>query len=209
MFTGIVETIGVVRKAQSLRNARRIIVKTAPSIVRRVLKGGSIAIDGVCLTRLSFRMAKDLLTFELMDSTLRRTTLGAIKVGERVNLETAMTAGQPIGGHFLSGHVDGVGVVQNVVVRGYTRYLEIKLPRELVKYIVPQGSVAINGVSLTVVETKPNRFSVALTFYTQKHTNLGALRVGSPVNLEVDMFAKYILKHLEMYEKISHRRRKV
>ncbi|MBI2551926.1 riboflavin synthase [Candidatus Uhrbacteria bacterium] len=204
MFTGIIQALGTVERVQARGKARFITIKTNPKIARRAPEGGSVSVDGVCLT--SLRRARGTLTFELLDSTLKRTTLGAWKVGDRVNVEPAMLAGQPIGGHFISGHVDGVGVVRKVSTRWHTRYVVIGVPRALTRYLVPQGSVVVNGVALTIVEVGPplnlplvkgekegvGSFSVALTSYTQKHTNLGEVRVGDKVNVEVDILAKYV-----------------
>lgn len=194
MFTGIIPTTGTIVETQNTRRGRFIVVRTDPKIVRKVPEGGSVSVDGVCLTTIA--RARDTLRFELMDSTLKRTTLGARKVGDRVNVEPAMLVGQSIGGHFISGHVDGVGVVRKVSTRWHTRYLVIDVPRALHCYLVLQGSIVANGVSLTVVEAGKDWFSVALTKYTLAHTNLSDLKVGAKVNIEVDMLAKYLHKFL-------------
>ncbi len=226
MFTGIIQATGTVVNAQKINRGRRITIDIDKSIAHAVPEGGSVAIDGVCLTSIHGSAASRVppkrgikpratktLTFELMDSTLARTTLGARKIGDRVNLESAMRAQDIMGGHFVSGHVDGVGVVKNVKMRGRTRYMVIAPAQSFMPYLVPQGSVAVNGVSLTVVEVIGDTFSVALTPYTAKHTNLGTLKAEGKVNIETDMFAKYIfnfLKHYGLYagshKKISHRR---
>lgn len=211
MFTGIIPGIGIVAQIKNTKRGRFITLKTDPKIVRRLPEGGSVSVDGVCLTAIT--RAHDTLRFELMDSTLKRTTLGARRVGDVVNIEPAMLVGQPIGGHFISGHVDGVGRVRRVAKRRHTRYIVINVPRELYRYLVPQGSVVVGGVSLTIVEVGDKRrsnlrrdgdwiseyhpwFSVALTSYTLKRTNLGDLEVGDKVNIEVDMLAKYLEKFL-------------
>ncbi len=230
MFTGIIQASGSIVNTRKTNLQRRSIIEVDPKIAHGVPEGGSVAIDGVCLTTIHGSAARgvaresarrrslsaatpDTLAFELMDSTLKRTTLGLRKVGDRVNVEPAMLVGQPIGGHFISGHVDGVGVVRKVTTRGRTRYIVIAPPQSLMSHLVPQGSIAINGVSLTVVEVGGDWFSLALTSYTAKHTNLGALKAGDKVNIETDMFAKYILKFLNHYTtgyaKISHRRGKI
>ncbi|OGL65631.1 hypothetical protein A3B21_03140 [Candidatus Uhrbacteria bacterium RIFCSPLOWO2_01_FULL_47_24] len=250
MFTGIIQATGTVVKTQKTKHGRFIKIKTDPKIARTIPEGGSVAIDGVCLTSLGSRRLQpaqykerklklaptrhsELLTFELMDSTLKRTTLGARKVGDRVNVEPALTMGQPLGGHFISGHVDGMGVVRKISTRWHTRYMVIDVPRALTRYLVPQGSVVVNGVSLTIVEAKPplnlpltptplpqgegrvrekwekegvGWFSVALTSYTLKHTNLAELKKADRVNIEVDMLAKYMLQFLNNYEIRNHRR---
>lgn len=195
MFTGIIQATGRLVSMKNTPPARFITVKTDPKIVRRVPKGGSVSIDGVCLTTLKRTRGK--LTFELMDSTLKRTTLGMRKVGDRVNIEPAALLGQPIGGHFISGHVDGVGRVHEVATRWRTRCLVIAVPRALERYLVPQGSIVLNGVSLTIVEVGRDWCSVALTSYTQHHTNLGAVQPADKVNVEVDLLAKYLFKFLK------------
>ena len=213
MFTGIIQATGSIVDIQNTKQGRFIAIKTDQKIVRRVPEGGSVSVDGVCLTAL--RRARGMLTFELMNSTLKRTTLGALKVGDRVNVEPAILAGQPIGGHFISGHVDGVGRVHKVSTRWHTKYLVIEVPKHVHRYLVPQGSAVVSGVSLTVVEVSDVRrtvlrraggpssvhpwFSVALTSYTLEHTNLGKLKVGNRVNIEVDMLAKYLSRFLEYY----------
>lgn len=194
MFTGIIQTTGELAKIQRTKVGRFITIKTNSKIVRAIPEGGSVSIDGVCLTALDRK--GDTLRFELMDSTLRRTTLGALKEGAEVNVEPAMRASDAVGGHFVSGHVDGVGTVKQVRIRWHTRYVEIQVPKNLVQYLVAQGSIVVNGVSLTIVEVGDRWFSVALTSYTIKHTNLSGLRVGMKVNIEVDMLAKYLRNFL-------------
>lgn len=211
MFTGIIPGTGKVIQTKNTKRGRFITVRVDPRIVRKVPEGGSVSVDGVCLTAIA--RARNTLRFELMDSTLKRTTLGARRVGDRVNVEPAMLVGQPIGGHFISGHVDGVGSVRKVATRWHTRYMAVGVPRALHRYLVPQGSVVVSGVSLTIVEVgnigRPSLrriggsasryrswFSVALTSYTLKHTNLGDLNVSDKVNIEVDMLAKYLEKFL-------------
>lgn len=194
MFTGIIPGTGTIVRVHSTKRGRFITVKVDPRIARKVPEGGSVSVEGVCLTVIT--RTRDTLRFELMDSTLKRTTLGARRVGDRVNIEPAMLVGQPIGGHFISGHVDGVGRVRKVATRWHTRYVVVDVPRDLHRYLVPQGSVVVNGVSLTIVEVASGSFSVALTKYTLDHTNLGDLRVGDKVNIEVDMLAKYLEQFL-------------
>lgn len=210
MFTGIIPATGAVVAVKNTRRGRFITVRVDPQIARKVPEGGSVSVDGVCLTRLKFLRSKNLggLTFELLDSTLKRTTLGARKVGDRVNVEPAMLVGQPIGGHFLSGHADGVGVVRKVTSKWHTRYLVIAMSRGLHRYIVPQGSIVVNGVSLTIVEVASGSFAVALTKYTLTHTNLSDLTAGDKVNIEVDMLAKYLEKFIAQYA-VHHRGRKL
>lgn len=226
MFTGIIQATGSIVKTKKINRGRRITIKIDQKIARGVPEGGSVAIDGVCLTAIHSsaafhvppkrgikpRATTNALTFELMDSTLALTTLGALCVGDRVNIEPAMHASDLVGGHFVSGHADGVGRVKSVRMRERTRYVVCAAPQHLMRYVVPQGSITVNGVSLTVVDVEKDSFSVALTSYTATHTNLGALKVGNRANIETDMFAKYILNflnHYGSYQKIPHRRGKV
>ena len=208
MFTGIVKVAGRIAKVEKIKKAVRIVIKTDSNIARCVDQGESVSVDGVCLTAICGQATKlsvarpqkrECLTFELMDSTLKLTTLGLRRVGDIVNIEPAMRAHDIVGGHFISGHVDGVGSVKRVWIRGRTRYLSIAFARQLARYVVPQGSITVNGVSLTVVDVKKDFFSVALTSYTATHTNLGAIKIRDKVNIEADMFAKYIFKFLNHY----------
>jgi len=156
--------------------------------------GDSVSVDGVCQTVVSFE--PPVLSCELMQETLRSTTMGKIKRGSMVNLERAMSAGDRFGGHMVTGHVDCIGRVRSISKS--PSYVEIEIPAELMKYIAPKGSVAVNGVSLTVgPDIKHNRFRVFLIPHTLENTNLGSLRVGQEVNIEVDIFSRYIVNFLE------------
>ncbi|MDO8505735.1 MAG: riboflavin synthase [bacterium] len=224
MFTGIIQSTGTVAKVEKIKKSVHIAIKIDPAISRGISDGGSVAIDGVCLTAIGVARESErrrslsattpnTLTFELMDSTLKLTTLGARRVGDIVNIEPAMRARDIVGGHFVSGHVDGTAVIKNVKSKiKNERVLELNISEKLARYVVSQGSITVNGVSLTVVDVKKDSFSVALTKYTATHTNLGALKITDKVNIEVDMFAKYIFKflnHYGSYKKIPHSRGKV
>lgn len=198
MFTGIVKATGIVQA----KKKNLIAIGINSKIVRAIPVGGSVSVDGVCLTALprtpprrgAWQRQRDYLTFEIMDSTLQRTTLGKLKIGAMVNVEPALRAGDSLGGHFVSGHIDDVGVVYEIKQQQQTRYIIIKISKKLSKYILAQGSVVANGVSLTVVDKKQNQFSVALTDYTLQHTNLVNLKKGDKVNIEVDIIIKYLEK---------------
>ncbi len=185
MFTGIVEEIGLVEKASP--GALRI---RAAQVVRGLRPGESVAVDGVCLT--VARVDRRSFEVELGPATLQRTTLGHRRAGDPVNLERALTPKSRLGGHLVQGHVDGVGRVRRVRPDGVARWLDIAAPREVWRYLVERGSVTVDGVSLTVAGLFRQGFRVCLIPQTLQRTTL-ALRVsGDPVNLEVDVFAKYV-----------------
>ncbi len=197
MFTGIVVAWGRVVAREVRDGNLRLEVEVPPGWAEPPGVGDSIAVDGVCLTVLA-RQA-DRFTVEAVEETLRRTTLATWTVGRRVNLEPALRVGQPLGGHWVQGHVDGTTVLTDVVDRAGSRLHVYALPEAWRPYVVPKGSIAVNGVSLTVVDVTPTAFSVSLIPYTLEHTNLGDLRVGDVVNVELDILAKYVYAFMKPY----------
>jgi riboflavin synthase len=189
MFTGLVKEVGTV---VSMDGGRLTIDAAATS--KGVQLGDSIAIDGVCLTVVTFDGAT--LSFDAVPETLARTALGTLDPGSRVNLEPALRAGDPLGGHYVQGHVDGVGAVESVVPEGEGRRVRFEAPAELLKYIVAKGSIAVQGTSLTVAAVDESGFEVALIPHTLQATTLGELEPEQPVNLETDVLAKYVEKLL-------------
>jgi riboflavin synthase len=187
MFSGIVAAMGAVRAVKPARGGVRLVVDSGRLGLKDVAAGDSIAVDGVCLTVVARRAR----TFEadVSRATLACTT--GFAVGHRVNLEKAMRMSDRVGGHPVSGHVDGVGRVKQMKAAGASRRLALTAPRALAKYIARKGSIAVNGVSLTVNEVKGAEFEVNLIPHTLARTNLGRLRAGDRVNLEVDMLARY------------------
>jgi riboflavin synthase len=185
MFTGIVEEIGKVQSAQAGR-----LVVSAKSTLAGVQPGGSIAVNGVCLTIISFTATS--FTSDIMPETLRRTNLGLLNAGDSVNLERPLKFGGEVGGHLVQGHIDGTGKIATLVPEGDALLMEISAPAEVMKYIVPKGFIAVDGVSLTVVEREDDSFWVSLVGYTLKNTTLGGRRSGAVVNLEADIIAKYV-----------------
>lgn len=181
MFTGIIEDVGIIRRREVVNGQLQLIVESKK--IRTVKKGSSVSVDGVCLT-VAGKKGNSVM-FDVMKETVRKTTLAQKKKGDRVNIERALKVGDELSGHFVFGHVDGIGQVTEGL-------LTIKPPRELMKYIVPQGSVAIDGVSLTVARVRKESFTVSLVDYTLKHTTLGTLKKGDMVNIEIDMLAKII-----------------
>ena len=171
----------------------RLIVE-APETARGAQLGDSVAIDGVCLTVVA---ADDTtLSFDAVPETLARTALGTLDQGSRVNLEPALRAGDALGGHYVQGHVDGVGAVQSIAPEGDGRRVRFEAPAELLRYVVEKGSIAVQGTSLTVAAVDEAGFEVALIPHTLQATTLGELEPEQPVNLETDVLAKYVEKLL-------------
>jgi riboflavin synthase len=185
MFTGIVEQIGEVRSGGA-----RLAVRTP--LATELERGDSIAVNGVCLTAVDI----DANGFEadVMEETLVRSSLGRLQAGDHVNLELALRVGDRLGGHFVQGHVDSTGRIESIEQREHSRVLRIGAPPELMRFVVEKGSIAVDGVSLTVVDVEPKAFSVSLIPETLERTTLGSVSEGDPVNLEVDMLAKYAVK---------------
>ncbi len=197
MFTGIITEVGIVRSARGERAGRRLRVE-APATARGLLRGGSVAVDGVCLTAISI----DRRGFEaqVVPETCRRSTLGAVRKGAGVNLERPIGAGAELSGHFVQGHVDAFAQVEEMSRSGGEAILAVQLSPELSGLVVEKGSIAINGVSLTVasVTGRPRpRFAVALIPHTLACTNLGRLKRGDRVNLEADVLGKYVQAFLQ------------
>ena len=166
----------------------------APETSRDAIVGDSVAISGVCLTVVA--VEDELLSFDAVPETLQRSSLGRLGPGDRVNVEPALRAGEPLGGHYVQGHVDGVGAVRSVEAEGDGKRIWFDAPADLLRYVVEKGSIAVNGTSLTVADTDYGGFAVALIPHTLGATNLGGLQPGGRVNLEVDVLAKYVEKLL-------------
>jgi riboflavin synthase len=193
MFTGIVETTGeVVSLVREAGEAARLTVAVAVGdIAGRLRLGDSVAVSGVCLTALE--MGADWFAADLAAETIARTTLAGLRAGSRVNLELPTPAGSPLGGHVVQGHVDGVGTITGLerVAGGADWVLRIRLPEGLRRYVVAKGSIAVEGISLTVAGVDGDEIWIAILPHTYAATNLHALGVGMGVNLEVDVLAKY------------------
>lgn len=188
MFTGLVEEVGECQWLRRSTSTTQLCVR-APGISEDVRKGDSVAINGCCLTLTSQR--KELLSFDLLEETLAKTNLKHIRPGGAVNLERALAANARLGGHFVQGHIDTTTAVHGVTRHGGDLRLEIILPPMFARYIAYKGSVAVNGVSLTVAEVGEATFTIWIIPHTRQHTNLGALGRGDEVNLECDILAKY------------------
>jgi riboflavin synthase len=192
MFTGLVEEIGVVAGMDRRRAAMRLQIRAARTLEDSEI-GASLAVNGVCLTVVERQ--PDGLAFDLGPETLAGTALGALTPGSGVNLESPLRLGAPVGGHLVLGHVDGVGTVEDVTRVESTARVRIALPGpDLEPYLVSKGSVAVDGVSLTVADLQPGRFEVMLIPHTLEATTMGQLRVGQAVNIETDVIGKYVLR---------------
>ena len=189
MFTGIVESRGTVEAIDSLGGASRIRVR-GPVVMEGTRPGDSIAVNGVCLTVVD--ALPDSFTADVMAETLRRTSLAVAEPGSEVNLERAARMDSRIGGHLVQGHVDGVGAIESIEPSEHWTVMRISLPDGLARYVVEKGSIAVDGVSLTVVDVDDFSFRVSLIPTTLAETILGTRRVGDPVNIEVDAMAKYV-----------------
>ena len=191
MFTGIVSHQGSFR---GYRKGRSELAVEAPGLAARIAPGGSVAVSGVCLSLAG--AAGGELRFDLSRETLAKTTLGGLRPGDRLNLELPLTLEAPVGGHLVSGHVDGLGRVLRASARGGGRRLAVSFPSALRPYLIPKGSVAVDGVSLTVAALAASSFEAELIPLTLSGTTLGALRAGARVNLECDMIGKYVYNWL-------------
>jgi riboflavin synthase len=189
MFTGIVEELGEVVEVTGDGEAARLAVR-GRVVTADARHGDSIAVNGVCLTVVDTR--GDVFTADVMAETLKRSSLGALRVGERVNLERAATLGTRMGGHLVQGHVDGVGTILSRTPGREWTAVRFSLPPGLSRYLVEKGSITVDGVSLTVVDVASDSFEVGLIPTTLALTTLGHKEVGDPVNLEVDVIAKYV-----------------
>lgn len=195
MFTGIVQEVGTLVSRQSFDGDARIVVEVPPGLTERVGEGDSVAINGVCLTVVG--RAGNTLQFDVSSETLSATGLGEQETGARLNLEPSLSASDPLGGHFVTGHVDGVGKVVKIEPDARSYRVEIQAPESLARYIARKGSVAVDGISLTVNAVKGSRFGVNAIPHTWSATNMQGYGIGTRVNLEVDIIARYLERLLE------------
>jgi riboflavin synthase len=194
MFTGIIEELGHVSAIEPQGDAMRLTIE-GPMVVSDVKRGDSIAVSGTCLTAIEFD--RHSFTADVMQETLNKTALGSLKVGDPVNLERAMTAATRFGGHVVQGHVDGVGEIIGREKSEHWEWLRVRIPVELMKYIVLKGSITIDGVSLTVNEVGNDHIGLSLIPETLALTTLGRKQAGDKVNVEADVMAKHIERLLE------------
>ena len=189
MFTGLIEEIGEVVAVPASDKGTQLQI-AAPGIAKRSRNGDSVAVNGCCLTSTSRRGNR--LTFDLLEETIARTNFKKLRQSDRVNLERALPAEGLLGGHFVQGHIDCESPILAFDKEGADFRLEIELPSEFAQYVVPKGSIALNGISLTVAEVLPKSFVACIIPYTKRHTNLDRAQAGDLVNVEFDILAKYV-----------------
>ena len=190
MFTGLIADLGSVESLEASADGATLVIRTC--LADELSEGDSIAVNGVCLTAPAVEQGA--FRTQAMNETLRRSALVVLRAGDDVNLELALKAGDRLGGHVVQGHVDGTGTVSAIREEGFSRVLEIEIEPDLARYLVEKGSVAIDGVSLTVSALSDDGFSVSLIPETLKRTSLGNVQEGAPVNIEVDILAKHVEK---------------
>jgi len=194
MFTGIIEELGIVasfiRGAQSAKLTLSVSKNLAAAKV-----GESIAVNGACLTVTNIK--RNLLEFDISPETIKRSTLNEIKIGDKVNLERAVPVAGRLGGHLVSGHVDGVGEIKRKISQGKGLELYVSLPSDLIRYLVPKGSITLDGISLTVANIQRGLLVVSVVPHTARSTTLALKTVGDKLNIEVDILSKYIERHLK------------
>ena len=189
MFTGLIEEVGTVVAMRASDGGARLQI-AAPRTAKGARSGESIAVNGCCLTLTSRR--GDRVTFDLLEETIARTNLNRLRQNSPVNLEAALRADGRLGGHFMQGHIDCASPIVAFGKSGADFRLEIELPNEFAHYVASKGSIAVNGISLTISEVLPKSFAVRIIPYTKRHTNLNRARAGDLVNLEFDILAKYV-----------------
>lgn len=196
MFTGIIEAVGKVSQIERAGESVRLTV-SAGQIAEDVQLGDSVSVNGVCLTVVEFRPPH--IVFDAVYETMRKTTLGNLAVGDGVNLERALPVNGRLGGHVVQGHVDGTGRIASIRPVGNSWFVYVDAAPELMRYIVTKGSVAVDGISLTVAESEDRTFALSIIPHTWDHTTLHERRAGDPVNIETDILGKYVEKMLGGY----------
>ncbi len=191
MFTGLIEDVGTIKTLIVKDGAAVLTIRTGIA-TRELPLGASIAVNGACLTIVS--KGHQAFTVDVSPETMQRTSVQHLQSGSLVNLERSMRLGDRLGGHLVTGHVDGLGTVRSRTARGDFIFFSFNISKELASFLVTKGSVAVDGISLTVNECNQKRFSVAIVPFTLEHTNLRALRVGDKVNIETDLIGKYVHK---------------
>jgi riboflavin synthase len=197
MFTGLVQDIGSVEAVEAGADGARLRIVT--TLADEIGLGDSVAVDGICLTATG--IAHDSFETEAMNQTLAVTALGGVEAGSRVNLELAMKASDRLGGHIVQGHVDGVGKVASIEADGFAKRLRVALDRDLLRYAIDKGSITLDGVSLTIAELGEDWLEVSLIPETLERTTLGDATEGTPVNLELDVIARYVERLVGFSEK--------
>jgi riboflavin synthase len=194
MFTGLIESVGEIATLETRPSGQRLHVRT--SLAGELSAGESLAVNGVCLTVTGSGDSR--VQADIGPETARVTTLGSVRAGQQVNLERAMRADSRFGGHFVQGHVDGMGTVRQVRPDGEAHWITVGFAEELAPYLIHKGSIAVDGVSLTVADLRDREFDVMIIPFTWQHTSLSTLAPGHPVNLECDMVGKYVARAAEI-----------
>lgn len=194
MFTGLIEEKGKILRSSSMSSGLQLTVE-APLVSSDVKLGDSVAVNGVCLT--AVEISPPLLAFDVVRETAERSTLGRLKPGAAVNLERPLRVGDRLGGHMVLGHVDGIGTVRDIQKAGTQTVFRFEADSAVMQYVVEKGSIAVDGISLTVVDVGTNWFTVAVIPHTLASTTLGEASVGSTVNLETDIIGKYVFKYVQ------------
>jgi riboflavin synthase len=191
MFTGLIQEVGSVRKTDKQGQDLHLTLQ-APLLSSRVRLGDSVAVNGCCLTVVDIQTS--LLVFQAVPETLNRTALGLLQEGSKVNLELPLTLSDPLGGHFVQGHVDGLAEITAIDPEGQGVRMAVNVPQILSRYMVEKGSIALNGISLTIAALQVNQLEVALIPHTLQNTDLGSKKIGDLLHVEVDILAKYVEK---------------
>jgi riboflavin synthase len=196
MFTGLIETQGVVTHVQKASGGAQIQIY-APEFGRDMALGDSIAVDGACLTVSQFQ--RGAFVADVSDETLSKTTLGSLHQSSKVNLERAMRLSDRLGGHIVTGHIEGVGRLLLRHPAGNSTIYQFQVPPSLMEYVVPKGSIAVDGISLTVAQIRGESFAASVVPHTEEITTLKDKPIGAPVNIEVDVMAKYVKRFVDLY----------
>jgi riboflavin synthase len=191
MFTGLIQEVGITQKTEKHGQDLWLSLE-APRLAGKVKLGDSVAVNGCCLTAVEVK--PPLLSFQAVPETMKRTGLGLLKKGDPVNLELPLTLSEPLGGHFVQGHVDGLGQILELKPEGQGYRMKVRLPEALLRYVVEKGSIALDGISLTVAEIKGDEVEIALIPHTLQNTDLKSKKKDDYLQVEVDMLAKYIEK---------------
>lgn len=205
MFTGIIVELGKIHEIQKLAQGARLKVFSKKLIDNSNI-GDSISVNGVCLTICEIDKSKSIISFDVSHETLQKTTLGELKKDEYVNLEPALTLNTRLGGHLVSGHVEGVGRIRKIEKIGNDLKIEIEAPEEILKYCIKKGSITVDGISLTIVDILSDSFTVVVIPHTASMTTIGVKKIGDKVNLESDIIAKYVEKFVNQSVNVKEER---
>ncbi|BCB95142.1 riboflavin synthase subunit alpha [Dissulfurispira thermophila] len=201
MFTGLIIELGEVVSLEKKTESARLFIKSS-DVIKDAVIGDSIAINGVCLTVVS--IDKDIFSFDVSHETLKSTNLGSLRRGDRVNLEPSLRPNSKLGGHFVTGHVEGTGRIKSKTHIGNAIRVEIQAPDNILRYLIEKGSVTVDGISLTVVDVLKDAFNVVIIPHTAKMTTIGFKNIGDTVNLEPDILGKYVAKFLSNSLLMTH-----